>query len=47
MIESIKWFDRQFSFDLPVLMHPNIMERVRGTPARVEGRVRALCREKF
>lgn len=45
MIESIKWFDRQFSFDLPVWMYPNIVERVRGTPARVEDRVHSLPRE--
>jgi uncharacterized damage-inducible protein DinB len=45
MIDSIKWFDRQFSFDLPVWMYPNIVERVRGTPARAEDLVRALPRE--
>lgn len=45
MIESIKWFDRQFSFDLPVWMYPNIVARVRGTPARAEDLVRALPRE--
>lgn len=45
MIDGMKWFDRQFSFDLPVWMYPNIVERVRGTPARVEDRVRALPRE--
>lgn len=45
MIEGVKWFDRQFSFDLPVWMYPNILERVRGTPARVEDHVRALPRE--
>jgi uncharacterized damage-inducible protein DinB len=45
MIDNIKWFDRQFSFDLPVWMYPNIVERVRGTPARVEDLVRALPRE--
>jgi len=45
MIESIKWFDRQFSFDLPVWMYPNVVERLRGVPARVEDRVRALPRE--
>ncbi len=45
MIESIKWFDRQFSFDLPAWMYPNLVERVRGTPARAEDLVRALPRE--
>jgi uncharacterized damage-inducible protein DinB len=45
MIDSIKWFDRQFSFDLPVWIYPNIVERVRGTPARAEDLVRVLPRE--
>ncbi|MCI0698315.1 DinB family protein [candidate division KSB1 bacterium] len=45
MIDGIKWFDRQFSFDLPVWMYPNIVARVRGTPARAEDLVRALPRE--
>jgi uncharacterized damage-inducible protein DinB len=36
MISRMEWFKRQFSFDLPVEMFPNIVERVRGTPARLE-----------
>ncbi|HYX28748.1 MAG TPA: DinB family protein [Pyrinomonadaceae bacterium] len=32
----MEWFKRQFSFDLPVEMYPNIVERLRGTPARLE-----------
>jgi uncharacterized damage-inducible protein DinB len=34
------WFERKFSFDLPLSRLPNILERLRGTPARVEERVR-------
>jgi uncharacterized damage-inducible protein DinB len=45
MIQGIAWFDRQFSFDLPAWMFPNIVERLRGTPARVEDRVRLLSHE--
>jgi uncharacterized damage-inducible protein DinB len=45
MMESSKWFDRRFSFDLPVGMYPNVVERVRGTPARLEDLVRPLPRE--
>jgi uncharacterized damage-inducible protein DinB len=41
----MNWFDRQFSFDLPVWMYPNLVERVRGTPARAEDLVRDLPRE--
>lgn len=37
MVERIAWFTREFSFDLlPVWMYPNVVERVRGTPARLE-----------
>lgn len=30
------WFERSFSFDFPVEKHPDVLERLRGTPARVE-----------
>jgi uncharacterized damage-inducible protein DinB len=46
MIERLLWFEREFSFDfLPVWMYPNVMERVRGTPARLEDLTRSLPRE--
>ncbi len=46
MVERILWFDRKFSFDfLPVWMYPNVLERARGTPARLEGLTRVLPRE--
>lgn len=32
----MKWFERKFSFDLPKWMYPNVVERLRGTPARAE-----------
>lgn len=41
----VNWFDREFSFDLPVWMYPNIVERLRGAPARVEDRVGSLSRD--
>jgi hypothetical protein len=44
MVERIAWFERRFSFDLPVWMFPNILERLRGTPARLEERTRSLPR---
>ena len=41
MVERFLWFERKFSFDfLPVWMYPNVLERVRGTPARLEDLVR-------
>lgn len=46
MVERIAWFTREFSFDLlPLWMYPNILERVRGTPARLEDLTRGLTRE--
>jgi uncharacterized damage-inducible protein DinB len=36
------WTERSFSFDLPLTMFPNLLERLRGTPARVEERVAGL-----
>jgi hypothetical protein len=42
MVERFLWFERKFSFDfLPVWMYPNVVERVRGTPARLEELVRS------
>ncbi len=36
IILEFPWFERQFNFDLPAWMYPNILERLRGTPARLE-----------
>jgi uncharacterized damage-inducible protein DinB len=36
------WFERKFSFDLPVSRLPVVLERLRGTPARLEERLRSL-----
>ena len=45
MAERVIWIERKFSFDLPVWMFPNVIERIRGTPARLEDRIRHLPRE--
>lgn len=37
------WFERKFSFDFPVGEYPDLIERLRGTPARVEELVRGLA----
>lgn len=42
MISRIAWFERQFTFGLPLWMYPNVVERVRGTPARLEDRLLRL-----
>lgn len=36
------WVDRRFSFETPVALYPSLLERLRGTPARLEERVRGL-----
>ncbi len=36
----LRWFDRTFDFSFPVEMFPSILERVRGTPARLEEKLR-------
>lgn len=40
-----RWIERKFNFDLPVSFYPNILARVRGTPARLEEAVGGLSRE--
>ena len=37
-----RWTDRHFSFDLPEDLFPVVVERLRGTPARIEDKVRGL-----
>src|SRR5208337_1822937 len=36
------WFQRKFAFDLPNSRFQIVLERLRGTPTRVEDRVRSL-----
>ena len=39
------WIARKFNFDFPPTKMPDILGRVRGTPARIEERLRGLPRE--
>jgi uncharacterized damage-inducible protein DinB len=39
---ALRWMDRTFAFTTPVEQLPAVLERLRGTPARVEEKVRAL-----
>lgn len=41
------WIERTFRFDYPMEKWPDLLERVRGTPARIEERVRGLSREQL
>ncbi len=42
MTERIKWTDRRFEFSFPPGVYPEMIERLRGTPARLEEHIRAL-----
>src|SRR5262245_32007095 len=37
-----RWFDRRFQLGLPLEAFPEILERLRGTPARLEERTRSI-----
>ena len=39
---ALRWTDRKFEFTTPVEQFPAVLERLRGTPARVEEKVRGL-----
>src|SRR5215203_2009924 len=41
----IKWTDRRFNFDFPAGLYPEMIERVRGTPARLEDLFTGLSHE--
>lgn len=39
---KLKWIDRTWTFDGPVEVFPDVLERLRGTPARIEELVRGV-----
>ena len=45
MTNRIKWTDRRFNFDFPAGIYPEMIERVRGTPARLEELLAGLSPE--
>ena len=47
MPEKSPWIERRFAFDLPLSMFPNVLERLRGTPARIEERVAGLTPDQM
>jgi uncharacterized damage-inducible protein DinB len=42
MSHRIKWTERRFDFNFPVDLYPELIERVRGTPARLADRLNQL-----
>jgi hypothetical protein len=45
MSDVLPWLDYKWSFDFPVGMYRAILERLRGTPARLEEMMRGAARE--
>jgi len=39
------WFERKFEFSFPAELHPNLLARLRGTPARIEEVLRGRAQE--
>jgi uncharacterized damage-inducible protein DinB len=39
------WFERKFEFSFPVELYPNLLARLRGTPARIKDAVRGRSQE--
>ena len=39
------WIERTFSFDFPPAKMPDLLERVRGTPPRIEDRIKGLSHD--
>jgi uncharacterized damage-inducible protein DinB len=42
MSSRIPWVERTFDFEFPAELHPEILERLRGTPARIDDRIRSV-----
>lgn len=45
MAQRIKWTERKFDFSFPVGLYPEMIERLRGTPARLDEHCRSLPKE--
>jgi uncharacterized damage-inducible protein DinB len=37
------WFDRKFDFTFPAALHPELLERLRGTPGRLAERIAGIA----
>jgi uncharacterized damage-inducible protein DinB len=46
-METEKWFQRSFDFALPASRFPSLLERFRGTPARLDERTRDMPAERL
>lgn len=41
-MKQIKWFDRKFNFDIEQNIFPSILERLSGTPLRLEEKLKSI-----
>lgn len=41
-MRKMAWVQRKFIFDEPLSIFPSVLERLRGTPARIEDRIRGI-----
>ena len=41
-MKQIRWFDRRFDFDFTQNIFPSIVERLSGTPVRLEEKLAAI-----
>ena len=47
MTNRIPWTSRTFAFDTPPALHPESIERLRGTAARIEEAIDGLDRQRL
>ena len=47
MIKKTDWIERKFTFDLPAGVYPCVIERLRGTPERIEALVKRIPDEFY
>ncbi len=45
--ERVAWKDRTFNFDSPVGLHREFLERLRGTPVRIEALIRSVPADRL
>ncbi len=45
MSSLLKWETRQFNFDFPAELYPEMIERIRGTPARLQDRLGSIAND--
>ena len=45
MSKLLKWTDRTFQFTFPFEVYPELIERLRGTPPRLEDRLKSIASE--